>query len=317
MSETGQSCYWPRALIHVRADRPFPRDPAMHEFLTSFGDAYRIVDATNVIVDITHRQVSRGSPEQLAHSLLQELVRGLSGPVFRLACAADPMAAACAAALTSPFAVESVAPWETKPRLAGLSPTELAFAYPGLASRMKIAGLSRCGQILDLSPPLVRRYMGQNGVRLWHLCRHGRADATVEMEACRDRIRFRTVLPPKTGGSRALKAHLRRLHQEASRVMRVRGRIAHTAELRARLDHGQWTSPFPLGAPVSAVGFLPIVKLSQSSALADGRTCRELELNLADLRHAGPQMELFADEVTKSADSETSPYIPAVEMYVR
>lgn len=317
MNGIGQSCYWPRALIHIRADRPFPGDPAMHEFLTSFGDAYRIVDATNVLVDITHRQASRGSPELLAHSLLQEMVRWLSGPVLRLACATDPMAAACVAALAAPFAVESVAPWETKPRLAGLSLTDLAFAYPRLASRMKIAGLSRCGQILDFSAPLVCRYMGQDGVRLWHLCRHGRADSTVEMEAWRDRIRFRTVLPPKTGGTRALKAHLRRLHLEAARVMRTRGRIAQFAELRVRLDHGQWTSPFPLGAPVSAVGFLPIVKLSQSSALAEGRTCRELELNVADLRCAGPQMELFADEVTRSADSEVSPPNPAVEMYVR
>lgn len=317
MSGTGQSCYWPRALIHIRADRPFPDDPAMHEFLAGFADAYRIADAGNVIVDITHRQRSRGSPEQLAHKLLQGLVRGLAGPEYRLGCAADPMAAACAAALAPPFAVETVAPWETRPRLAGLSRTELAFAYPGLAGRMKIAGLSRCGQILDFAPRLVRRYMGPDGVRLWHLCRHGRAGSTVEMEACRDRIRFRMVLPPKTGGTRALKAHLRRLQQEASRVMRIRGRIAHISELRVRLDHGQWSSPFLLGTPVSDVGFLPIVKLAQSSALADGRACRELELNLADLRHAGPQLELFADEATKLADSETSPHVPAVEMYVR
>jgi hypothetical protein len=303
MNDT-QSCYWPRALIHVRAPVSSGDLRTLTPVMREYGFPIRVLDRRRLYVDVTHRQRRDGSPARLASQLLRRLAEESPGRRFHVGVAHEPMLAACASVMAEAGVPKVIAPWEVHKQIAMLPVPLLGPIYPGLARYMAAAGLHRCGDIAPLGSATVRRHFGEAGIQLWHLSRRGRGHTTVEVEHEPGVIRCHAVLPPQTRSRRALVSHVRRLQLQAMRTLTVHRRVSNTVELRVWAEAKRGFDIIDLFPLDPAVGWdCAAAELGDRlHRLCGGRACLMLQLELAQLENPGPQLELFSDPETDSVN---------------
>jgi hypothetical protein len=297
MTSDTQSCYWPRALIHVRTPTPSADFRSLARIAREYGFCSRVLDRGQLYLDATHRQRFGASPARLASQLLYRLTQESPGRSFQIGVAHEPMLAACASVMAGPGAPKVIAPWEVHSHIASLPVSLLVSSYPVLARRMAAVGLRHCGEITRLGAATVRRHFGETGMQLWHLCRQGHGQTAVEVECSRGLIRCHAVLPPQTRSRRALVSHVRRLQLQATRTLKSHRRIAHTVKLRVWSERQGGFDVVELEALDPELGFQcsPKDLGDRLHKTCGGYACLMLQLELAELENPGPQLELFPE----------------------
>jgi nucleotidyltransferase/DNA polymerase involved in DNA repair len=332
---TLRTCYWPQAVIHVRRRSPGPVPVATTggraadiapDITTAVALAYRAVPALaawradleldgadGLLLDVTHSQRAHGTPEDMALHVHRWLATGADGSCS-VGVAANAAVARLVSAASRPGNVGVITPWETRTHLADISLEHVPGLDPHLRRYLRYYGATTCGDVAAMPAYLLVRRYGAVGRQLWLLCQGRDATPLWPHAVPPQVVELLKVLPPRTARRRTIDAYLRHMGARLAARLRDLDMLAGSLRLELRLapegrGSGQpviaETSPLTRAAPDAKSLFASV------RALLDrrwqGEAVTHIHYQIARLRNASGQLELFASDGARAPQAWTLP----------
>jgi nucleotidyltransferase/DNA polymerase involved in DNA repair len=305
-----QTCYWPRAILHIRLEPRLNEVKANATLLSDSRHAHmsmvnkalgplfpelHISDPYRVTLEITHCQRRLGSPEYIAYRAHRRLLQYAERLRCTVGVAANRPVAEFAAASAGGDGVSVIAPWETQHYL---EPLPVAGLWPldeRLRRYLELHDVRSCGDVTHLSLDELTRHCGESGSRLWHLC-HGRdPEGNTSEHSLAGGLTQSSTLPPFTTSRATLNRYLRSMcNRLASRLQR-HGQLTETLEVRLlhnRPDR-ETVQHYQLSGATNEGMHLYEWAKRTLSMLPRNEPVTEIRLSVGGIKAADGQLELF------------------------
>ncbi len=181
--------------------------------------------------DITHVQIRTGSPEMISRRFQKKL-----GSRVRLGLAINIPLAQYAASLSVSANPHVIAPWRINAEMGPVQLSKLQFIQAQFLQRLKLRGITRAHQFMELNRLEITKMFGQQGLVLLDVFRGQDRFANIFIGNCCSRqIIQQQVLPPNTQGRRLILRYLKQVSARLANVARLQKKISNKIQLKVYL----------------------------------------------------------------------------------
>ena len=178
-------------------------------------------------LDITHAQIGAGSPEMISRQFQKIL-----GTSARLGLAINLPLAQYAASLSLRGKPYVIAPWRFNTEMGQAQLNQLQFIQSHLKQRLKLHGIVKVHQFIEISRLKIIKMFGQQGLVLLDIFRgQGRFTNTPTGNCYSRQIIQQQVLPPNTQGRRLILRYIKQVSNRLVSVARLQNKISNKIQL--------------------------------------------------------------------------------------
>ncbi len=233
-----QECIWPRAILCIGSANNVelmtgPRDVSLlvqelaADIFTRVKNSGLSSSGREYYLDITHAQIRTGSPEMICRQVQKTL-----GSRARLGLAMNKPLAKYAASLCFPGKSHVIAPWRINTEIGRVQLNKLQFIPNHLRQRLKLHGIIKVYQFLELNRLEIAKMFGQQGLMLLDVFRgQDRFVDTLTGYNYSRQISQHQVLPPNTKGRRLILRYLKQLSARLANLARLENKICNKIQL--------------------------------------------------------------------------------------
>ncbi|MFV1992599.1 MAG: hypothetical protein ACC635_01730 [Acidiferrobacterales bacterium] len=181
--------------------------------------------------DITHAQIRTGSPEMISRRFQKIL-----GNRARLGLAINIPLAQYTASLSVPGKPYVITPWRINAEMGRVQLSKLEFIQGHFRQRLKLHGLVKVHQFLELNRQEITKMFGQQGLVLLDIFRgQDRFANSIIGNYYSIQIIQQQVLPPNSGGKRLILRYLKQVSSRLANVARWQNKISNKIQLNVYL----------------------------------------------------------------------------------